>query len=219
MTKTTTKAKAAAKQSTPAAPLIVLGYDEHHKPQAARFPAADAELVAKAAQLMDLKVYEAATEDLAALAKKLPVGRLYGNGRGFVPNVRQSLYSEIIVTLAVEPQAARRQRQGRAAGRDRPTPDLGRDRAWSSRHRPGSPRLWVVGGHRARSQRRHAHAAVSGLPEAAQVCSPSHRGRVDEPSGRITTVGGPASQLRHRGRRFPRPNHQIHSDRSHSYAQ
>ena len=47
----------------PAAPLIVLGYDEHHKPQAAQFPAADADLVAKAARLMDLKVYEAATED------------------------------------------------------------------------------------------------------------------------------------------------------------
>ena len=107
MTKSTTKAKAAAKQS---APLIVLGYDENHKPQAAQFPAADAELVAKAAQLMDLKVYEAATEDLAALAKKLPVGRLYSNGRGFVPNIRQSLYSEIIVALAVEPQA-RWQRQ------------------------------------------------------------------------------------------------------------
>ena len=89
-----------------AAPLIVLGYDEHHKPQAAQFPAADADLVAKAARLMDLKVYEAVTEDLAALAKKLPVGRLYSNGRGFVPNVRQSLYSEIIATLAVEPQAA-----------------------------------------------------------------------------------------------------------------
>ena len=71
---------------TAAAPLIVLGYDEHHKPQAAQFPAADADLVAKAARLMDLKVYEAATEDLAALAKKLPVGRLYSNGRGFVPS-------------------------------------------------------------------------------------------------------------------------------------
>ena len=106
MTKPSTKAKAAAKQSTPAAPLIVLGYDEHNKPQAAQFPAADAELVAKAARLMDLKVYEAVTEDLAALAKKLPVGRLYSNGRGFVPNIRQSLYSEIIATLAVEPQAA-----------------------------------------------------------------------------------------------------------------
>ena len=144
MTKSTTKAKAAAKQSAPSAPLIVLGYDEHHKPQGAQFPAADADLVAKAARLMDLKVYEAATEDLAALAKKLPVGRLYSNGRGFVPNIRQSLYSEIIVTLAVEPQAAARQRQGRAAGRDRPAPDLGRDRAWSSRHRPGG--AWSMGG-------------------------------------------------------------------------
>ena len=105
MTKTTTKA-APAKQSASSAPLNVLGYDENHKPRAARFPATEAELVAKAAQLMDLKVYEAASEDLAALAKKLPEGRLYGNGRGFVPNIRQSLYSQISVTLAVEPQAA-----------------------------------------------------------------------------------------------------------------
>ena len=103
MTKPTTKATTAAKQS---ASLIVLGYDEQHKPRAARFPGEEAELVHKAAQLMDLKVYEAATEDLATLAKKLPVGRLYGNGRGFVPNVRQSLYSECIVALAVEPQTA-----------------------------------------------------------------------------------------------------------------
>ena len=123
MTKPTTKTKAAAKQSAPSAPLIVLGYDEHHKPQAAQFPAADAELVAKAARLMDLKVYEAVTEDLAALAKKLPVGRLYSNGRGFVPNIRQSLYSEIIVTLVVEPQAA--------VGKDRrPAVAAGLPRTW-----------------------------------------------------------------------------------------
>ncbi len=103
MTKSTAKAKAATKES---APLIVLGYDENHKPQGAQVPAADADLVAKAARLMDLKVYEAASEDFAVLAKKLPVGRLYSNGRGFVPNIRQSLYSEIIVTLVAEPQAA-----------------------------------------------------------------------------------------------------------------
>jgi len=151
MTKLTTKAKAAAKHSAPAAPLIVLGYDEHHKPQAARFPAADAEPVAKAAQLMDLKVYEAASEDLAALAKKLPVGRLYSNGRGFVPNIRQSLYSEIIVALAVRTSGRGRQRPGRIAGRDRPAPDLGRDRAWPSRHRPGSSGIRVVGSDRRRS--------------------------------------------------------------------
>ena len=128
MTKTTPKAKASAKES---APLIVLGYDEHQKPRAAQFLAADAELVAKAAKLMDLKVYEAASEDLAALAKKLPVGRLYGNGRGFVPNIRQSLYSEIIVTLAVEPQAA--------VGKDQDEPPVA----------TGLPRTWdeIAPGH------------------------------------------------------------------------
>ena len=106
MTKTTTKAKAGTKESTSAAPLIVLGYDENHKPRAARFPATDAELVGKAAQLMDLKVYEAASRRLGRPCQEAAGGRLYGNGRGFVPNVRRSLYSEIIVALAVEPQAA-----------------------------------------------------------------------------------------------------------------
>ena len=184
----------------------MLGYDENHKPRAARFPAKDADLVTKAAQLMDLRVYEAASEDLAALAKKLPEGRLYGNGRGFVPNIRQSLYSQIIVTLAVEPQAA--------VGKDQDELPVA----------TGLPRTWdeIAPGHlviaqegldhgwweadRPRSQRRHVHVAVSGLPEAAQVCSPSSGSRVDEPSGRITSVGGPGSPLRPRGRRLPHPD-------------
>jgi hypothetical protein len=67
---------------------------------------AETKLVTAAAKAMGLNVYAAATEDLAALAKKLPLGRLYSNGKGFVPNVRQSLYSECIATLAHEPQAA-----------------------------------------------------------------------------------------------------------------
>ena len=142
MTKTTTKAHAAAKQSASSALLIVLGDDENHKPRAARFPTTDAELLAKAAQLMDLKVYQAATEDLAALAKKLPVGRLYSNGRGFVPNVRQSLYSEIIVALAVEPQAAVSKDQDEppvATGRQS-RPDAARPGSPPARHStPGSP--------------------------------------------------------------------------------
>lgn len=101
-----TKTNAKANTATHSVPLIVLGYDEKQKPVGAQFAGGDAAQVTKAAQAMDLKVYEAATEDLAKLAKKLPVGRLYSNGRGFVPNVRQSLYSEFIVALAVEPQAA-----------------------------------------------------------------------------------------------------------------
>ena len=65
--------------------LVVLGFDDQQKPCGARFVGDKPELVVKAAELMDLKVYKANTPDLAAIAKKLPVGRLYANGRGFVP--------------------------------------------------------------------------------------------------------------------------------------
>ena len=59
----------------------------------------------KAADLLGFKVYEASSEDVAEYAKKLPLGPLYANGRGFVPNIRQALYSDVIVTLAGRPQA------------------------------------------------------------------------------------------------------------------
>jgi hypothetical protein len=42
--------------------------------------------------------------DVADVAKKLPLGRLYANGRGFVPNIRQSLYTDVVAELACEPQ-------------------------------------------------------------------------------------------------------------------
>jgi hypothetical protein len=102
-------AKAAVTKSSPAAssvPLIVLGYDDQQKPRGARFVDAKPDLVTKAAEVMDLKVYQATSEDVADIAKKLPVGRLYANGRGFVPNIRQDLYSDLVVQLAGEPQAA-----------------------------------------------------------------------------------------------------------------
>jgi hypothetical protein len=99
-----TKSSAAAPVSTP--PLIVLGFDDQQKPRGARFIDAKPDLVAKAADLMGFKVYEASSPDVAEYAKKLPLGRLYANGRGFVPNIRQSLYSDLIVALALESQTA-----------------------------------------------------------------------------------------------------------------
>jgi hypothetical protein len=107
-----TAAKGAVKKSstapptTASPPLIVLGFDEQQKPRGARFVDARPDLVTKAAEMMGLKVYEASPPDVAEAAKKLPLGRLYANGRGFVPNVRQDLYSDLVVALAVEPQAA-----------------------------------------------------------------------------------------------------------------
>jgi hypothetical protein len=116
--------KAKEKTKPTSARLIILGYDDQQKPRGARFEAANADLVAKAAQLMDLKVYEASTEELAGLANKLPVGRLYSNGKGFVPNIRQTLYSQIIAELAPEPEAAR------GADEELPTVTSGLPKAW-----------------------------------------------------------------------------------------
>jgi hypothetical protein len=104
-TRTTVKTaavKGAVTKSSPAAgtaaspPLIVLGFDDQQKPRGARFVDARLDLVTKAADAMGFKVYEASSEDVAEAAKKLPLGRLYANGRGFVPNVRQDLYSDLV---------------------------------------------------------------------------------------------------------------------------
>jgi hypothetical protein len=114
-TKSTVKAAAAKRSVTKSSavpataatpPLIVLGFDEQQKPRGARFVDAKPDLVTKVADLLGFKVYEASSEDVAEYAKKLPLGRLYANGRGFVPNIRQSLYSDLVVILGQEPQAA-----------------------------------------------------------------------------------------------------------------
>jgi hypothetical protein len=115
--KTITKATASKASVTKSAPkaaktngngtvLIVLGFDEQQKPRGARFDDANIELVTKAADAMGFKVYRATTADVADAAKKLPIGRLYATGRGFVPNIRQNLYSDVLVALALEPDEA-----------------------------------------------------------------------------------------------------------------
>jgi hypothetical protein len=80
-TKTTVKAaaaKASITKSSAAAgtaaspPLIVLGYDDDQKPRGARFDHDKPNLVTKAAEFMDLKVYQATSEDVAPLPKNCP---------------------------------------------------------------------------------------------------------------------------------------------------
>src|SRR5258706_14111100 len=109
ITKASTSKVSATKTSNPTSDhigLLVLGFDEQQKPCGARFVDAKPDLVAKAAQLMGLNVYKPSSPDIAEVAKKLPVGQLYANGRAFVPNIRQTLYSDVIVALAAEPQQA-----------------------------------------------------------------------------------------------------------------
>ena len=142
--------KSSAAPAASSVPLIVLGFDDQQKPRGARFDHDKPDLVTKAAELMDLKVYQATSEDVAAIAEKLPVGRLYANGRGFVPNIRQDLYSDLIVALALEPAGGAEpgKRQGQPPRCPRPAADLGRGRAWPSRHCSRVARLRLVGGDR-----------------------------------------------------------------------
>ncbi len=106
--------------------LIALGRDEHGKPRAARFPVAQADLVAKAAKAMNLTVCKADSAALAELAKKLPNGRLYATGRGFVPPVGRSLYGKIVEEL---------QLAGQPVPRDA-------DQANAEQAAPGLPTSW-----------------------------------------------------------------------------
>ena len=127
------KKSSTAPATTATPPLIVLGYDDDQKPRGARFDHDKPDLVTKAAELIGLKVYDTSNPDVAAIAKKLPVGRLYANGRGFVPNIRQDLYSHLVVALAGKPEAAL-------------SPDDAKDSLPAAR---GLPRTWdeVAPGH------------------------------------------------------------------------
>ena len=178
--------------ATASPPLIVLGFDDQQKPRGARFVDAKPDLVTKAADLLGFKVYEASSEDVAEYAKKLPLGRLYANGRGFVPNIRQSLYSDLVVNLGQEPQAALSKNGDKdslpaARGLPRSWDEIG---AWPSRHRPGGPRIRLVGSHRPRPARRHLHPTVPGLPAPAQVRPASDRHCDDEPAYRRSQACG-----------------------------
>ena len=173
------------RRTTPA--LLVLGFDEQQKPCGARFVGDKPDLVAKAAQLMGLKVYKATSPMSLTSPRSCRSAGSTPTAAGSCRTCGKPSTATSIVALAAEPQQA-------AVGTDddkASTPvarglprKLGRDRAWPSRHRPREPRLRVVGGDRDRPQRRHAHAAVPRLPAAAQVLSASQRHRADEPCQR-----------------------------------
>ena len=103
--------------------LIVLGRDEAGKPRAARFPTGHDNLVAQAAKAMNLAVCKADGDILAELAQKLPSGRLYATGRGFVPPVGRSLYDRLVEQLRLAGQQVPGEDAGQSGG-DQPAPGL-----------------------------------------------------------------------------------------------
>jgi hypothetical protein len=115
--------KTAVKTAEPAATslgVVLFGLDENGKPQAARFDSQQADLAAQAAGLMGLTVCPI-TDALADIAQKLPPGRIYANGRGFVPNVRRDLYGQLLEAAGVATKDGRTAGGNKAADTTPPT--------------------------------------------------------------------------------------------------
>jgi hypothetical protein len=74
---------------------ILFGADEYGKPRAARFAADDPELLAKAAEALHVRLVEVTTADMAALAAKLPTGRVHASGGGLVPHIKDTVYRDL----------------------------------------------------------------------------------------------------------------------------
>ena len=179
MTKAATKSADAADTKV----LIVLGYDEDQKPRGARFPATDAPSSwTSRSTKRPQKNWLPLPRNSAAWSALLERQGLCAKRQA------KSVQPDHRGTRA--PASGRhRQRQRRPAGSGWPAPVLGRDRAWPPRHRPGSFGIRLVGSHRYRAQRRHAHATVPGLPKAAQVLTPSGGSRFDQRGGAVRLTG------------------------------
>jgi hypothetical protein len=119
------KPKAVTKldEKQPAAPmpaLAVFGTDRSGKPHAAWFTTEEAEAARTAAGLVGYRVLALTTEAQSQVAAKLSRGRLFENGRAFVPFVKAALYQTLSNMAEDAPRALKRHH--------RPTPQLSKQR-------------------------------------------------------------------------------------------
>src|SRR5215217_607888 len=92
------KVVAKPKEKQPLVPkpaLIVFGTDRTGKPHAVWFTAEEAEAARTAAGLIGYRVLALTTEAQSQVAAQLSRGRLFENGRAFVPFVKAALYEAL----------------------------------------------------------------------------------------------------------------------------
>ncbi len=102
-----TKTNTRTQRPVPTPAIVLFGLDEAKKPHAAYFEEAQAELAIKAANLMGLGVLKIANREESELAGRLPAGRIFANGRGFVPHFRQDLYAKVVESAGSQVQGGR----------------------------------------------------------------------------------------------------------------
>lgn len=76
---------------------LILGRDNNDRPHAAWFVAEQLEAAQGAAQLMDLHFVSVGdNHDLAAIATKLPKGKLFASGKAFVPFIGGATFDKLL---------------------------------------------------------------------------------------------------------------------------
>jgi hypothetical protein len=121
--------------STAVKPVVLFGIDSRGKPKAARFSKEYAGLAIKAASQLALQVLAGNDPRLAAIAPRLPVGRVHATGRTFVPFIRPELYNELVAAagngdLAQPPAPRNNGTSGNAAGSRPPGASAKLPRNW-----------------------------------------------------------------------------------------
>lgn len=86
----------AAHVAEPPSAICLFGRDEKGRPHASRFDGSNVAEVEAAARLMGLHFNAADTAALRELATRLPAGRLFTSGKGFVPFVKADLYNQLL---------------------------------------------------------------------------------------------------------------------------
>jgi hypothetical protein len=87
--------KKSDKKSKAVSQAFVFGLDENGKPRGARFPQGLKDNIAAAAIDMKFNLVHDHSAEFTALGMKLPVGRIYGSGRSFIPPIRRDLYDKL----------------------------------------------------------------------------------------------------------------------------
>ena len=121
--------------------LIVFGTDRSGKPHAAWFTAEEAEAARTAAGLSGYRVLALTTEAQAHVAAQLSRGRLFENGRAFVPFVKAALY-ETLSQMADATQSSTEAAAPADARAPAPEPVRSLPMVVNTSMRRGGPRDW-----------------------------------------------------------------------------
>lgn len=89
--------------------LILFGLDEGKKPHASTFTGDLADKALAAAKAMGMASLKLETDEVRAIAEKLPAGKIFDSGKAFVPFVKATVYEAIVKQLpeGVEPPKPR----------------------------------------------------------------------------------------------------------------